>query len=106
LTTLGYITATASADEISTRSQIKLQKPSQYPDSVDFHSGCPHPQAHTILAAAVAKSDATTAAIGIMVPTIAMLVNVANNPPAGVKPPYIHDWKAAANVPEDVPNDV
>lgn len=32
-------------------------------------------------------------------PSIAMLVNVANIPPAGVKAPYIHDWNAAASVP-------
>jgi hypothetical protein len=35
-----------------------------------------------------------------------MLVKVANIPPAGVKPPYIHDWKAAASVPEDVPDNL
>lgn len=32
-------------------------------------------------------------------PSIPMLVNVANIPPAGVKPPYMKDWNAAASEP-------
>ena len=36
----------------------------------------------------------------IKVPSIAMLVRVANIPPAGVNPPYMNDWKAAAIVPK------
>jgi hypothetical protein len=35
----------------------------------------------------------------IRVPSIAMLVNVANIPPAGVKAPYINDWNMAAREP-------
>lgn len=35
----------------------------------------------------------------IKVPSIAMLVRVANIPPAGVKAPYMYDWKAAARDP-------
>lgn len=57
------------------------------------------------MATTVERSDATTAAIGCNVPSIAMLVNEANIPPAGVKPPYIHDWKAAASVPKQIPDD-
>ena len=33
------------------------------------------------------------------VPNMAMLVNVAKIPPAGVNPPYIKDWNAAASDP-------
>ena len=36
---------------------------------------------------------------GIRVPSIAIDVKVAKIPPAGVKAPYMHDWKAAARVP-------
>lgn len=32
-------------------------------------------------------------------PNIAILVNVAKIPPAGVNPPYIKDWNAAASEP-------
>jgi hypothetical protein len=39
----------------------------------------------------VAVTAAKRAAGGISVPSIAILVNVANIPPAGVKPPYIYD---------------
>lgn len=42
---------------------------------------------------------AMTSAAGISVPNIAILVSVANIPPAGVKPPYINDWNPAANDP-------
>ena len=35
----------------------------------------------------------------IRFPSIAMLVNVANIPPAGVKAPYINDWNMAAREP-------
>ena len=47
----------------------------------------------------VAIIAAPRAATGIMIPNIPMLVNVAKRPPAGVKPPYATDWKAAASVP-------
>jgi hypothetical protein len=36
---------------------------------------------------------------GINVPSIPMLVSVAKMLPAGVKPAYAHDWKAAASEP-------
>lgn len=51
-------------------------------------------------ATTVERSDAAINAGGIKVPSIAMLVRVANMPPAGVNPPYMNDWKAAANVPK------
>ncbi|TKW53855.1 hypothetical protein CTA1_6030 [Colletotrichum tanaceti] len=47
----------------------------------------------------VATRPAKMTTGGINVPSIAMLVRVANTPPAGVKPPYMYDWKAAASVP-------
>lgn len=59
----------------------------------------PTPHIHTILATTVAIDEATRRASGIIVPSIAMLVRVANIPPAGVNPPYMYDWKAAAKVP-------
>jgi hypothetical protein len=59
----------------------------------------PTPKTQTTIAAPVATTAARRDAAGIKVPSIAMLVNVANIPPAGVKAPYIHDWKAAASVP-------
>lgn len=58
----------------------------------------PTPPTHTKLATIVAMSEATPTAAGINVPSMAMLVKVANTPPAGVNPPYMHDWKAAASV--------
>lgn len=36
---------------------------------------------------------------GLSHPSIARLVMVAKRPAAGVKPPYIQDWKAAASEP-------
>ncbi|KKA18804.1 hypothetical protein T310_7244 [Rasamsonia emersonii CBS 393.64] len=50
-------------------------------------------------ATTVANTAANTAAGHISVPSIAILVNVAKMPPAGVKPPYMRDWKAAAREP-------
>ncbi len=46
-----------------------------------------------------ARNAVKMAAAGIMLPSIAMLVNVVKMHSAGVKPPYIYDWKAAAKVP-------
>lgn len=57
------------------------------------------PQTHTSIATPVAITTARIAAGGIIVPSIAMLVKVAKMPPAGVKAPYMYDWKAAAIVP-------
>jgi len=62
-------------------------------------SSPPTPQYQTIVAANVANSDANKTKTGPLNPSIAMLVNVAKIPPAGVKPPYINDWKAAARDP-------
>jgi hypothetical protein len=47
-----------------------------------------------------AHGNATT---GTARPSIPKLVKVAKIPAAGVKPPYIQDWKAAAIEPE-IPN--
>lgn len=57
-------------------------------------NGPPHfptPSCHTIIDTPVAITDANITN-GIMnVPSIAMLVNVAKIPPAGVNPPYMKD---------------
>jgi hypothetical protein len=47
----------------------------------------------------VAEIEAINIANGLNHPTMAKLVKVANIPPAGVNPPYIKDWKAAARDP-------
>lgn len=47
----------------------------------------------------VARMEAVRVAGNINTPNIAMLVKVAKIPPAGVKPPYIYDWNAAASDP-------
>lgn len=60
----------------------------------------PTPHIHTMPATTVERSDAAINAGGIKVLSIAMLIRVANMPPAGVNPPYMNDWKAAANVPK------
>lgn len=39
----------------------------------------------------LATNEEKTKTAGMSVPTIAMLVNVAKRPPAGVKPPYMID---------------
>lgn len=44
----------------------------------------------------VATIPATIVNIGVAKPSIPTLVMVAKSPAAGVKPPYIQDWKAAA----------
>lgn len=49
------------------------------------------PQAQMIKATTVAGTAARMATAGIRQPRMAMLVNVANMPPAGVKPPYMKD---------------
>lgn len=59
----------------------------------------PYPITPTMAATTVANTAANTAAGHISVPSIAILVNVAKMPPAGVKPPYMRDWKAAAREP-------
>lgn len=61
--------------------------------------GSPHPIFQTITATAVASVAANITAEGMSVPIIAILVNVAKIPLAGVNPPYIKDWKAAAREP-------
>jgi hypothetical protein len=62
---------------------------------------CPTPTFQTIIDTPVAITDANITN-GIMnVPSIAMLVNVAKIPPAGVNPPYMKDWNAAAIEPVD-----
>lgn len=61
--------------------------------------GSPHPIFQTITATAVARIDASITAEGMRVPIIAILVNVAKIPLAGVNPPYMKDWKAAAREP-------
>lgn len=58
-----------------------------------------NPSAHTDTVNTVAATVAMPVANGCSVPNIAMLVNVAKMPPAGVMPPYMNDWKAAAIVP-------
>lgn len=63
-------------------------------------SHLPTPETQTKTATKVATSDEPIPTAGINVPTMAMHVKVAKIPPAGVKPPYIQDWKAAAAVPE------
>jgi hypothetical protein len=47
----------------------------------------------------------TAAAVntGMAKPSIPTLVRVAKIPAAGVKPPYIQDWKAAARDPIIIP---
>lgn len=47
-------------------------------------------------ATSVAKKAPTSTTKGARMPSIAKLVRVAKRPPAGVKPPYIQVWKAAA----------
>ncbi len=47
-----------------------------------------------MLATIVAKTAAIMATVGINAPSMATLIKVANMPPAGVKPPYMYDWKA------------
>jgi hypothetical protein len=59
----------------------------------------PTPQLQTADATSVAVNIATMATERASVPSIAMLVNVANIPAAGVNPPYISAWKAAAREP-------
>ena len=44
---------------------------------------------------------ATNTGAGAMIPIIPMEVMAANAPPAGVKPPYINDWKPAAKDPAE-----
>lgn len=53
--------------------------------------GRPTSHAHTAIATPVATNIEHMAAAGIKVPSIAILVNVAKMPPAGVKPAYIQD---------------
>jgi hypothetical protein len=59
----------------------------------------PTPQIPTIAATSVAINIANIAIERASVPSIAMLVSVAKIPPAGVKPPYMSAWKAAAREP-------
>jgi hypothetical protein len=47
----------------------------------------------------VASVHASITAQGMNVPNIAILVNVAKIPLAGVNPPYMKDWKVAAREP-------
>lgn len=47
----------------------------------------------------VAHTAAIPANTGSKVPSIPIEVRVAKRPPAGVRPPYNMDWKAAARVP-------
>jgi hypothetical protein len=51
----------------------------------------------TVIAVAVTAAKPTSS--GIKAPSIPIDVRVAKTPPAGVKPPYAKDWKAAARVP-------
>lgn len=50
----------------------------------------------TITAGIKAVIAATAVTAGARRPSIARLVSDAKIPPAGVNPPYIADWKAAA----------
>lgn len=70
------------------------------PGSLSFLYYLPTPQAQTVAAIPVARSAATTIAGHMSVPSIAILVKVANMPPTGVNAPYMKDWKAAARDPE------
>lgn len=65
----------------------------------------PTPQAQTIAVTTVATAAAMAAKGGIATPNIVTEVRVANKPPAGVKPPYIHAWKAAAKEPRKIQRD-
>lgn len=65
----------------------------------------PTPQAQTIAVTTVATAAAIAAKGGIASPNIVTEVRVANKPPAGVKPPYIHAWKAAAKEPRKIQQD-
>jgi hypothetical protein len=51
--------------------------------------------------AVTAEATPTAAATngGAKTPIIPIEVKTAKKPPAGVKAPYIHDWKVAASVP-------
>lgn len=51
----------------------------------------PTPHTHTTTATALAIKDANSAPAGIIAPSMAMLVSVANRPPAGENPPYMYD---------------
>jgi hypothetical protein len=61
--------------------------------------GGPNPIFQTMKATPVASVHASITAQGMNVPNIAILVNVAKIPLAGVNPPYMKDWKAAAREP-------
>jgi hypothetical protein len=63
------------------------------------HHHVPKPQIQTVPATSVAIDIATVATGRASVPSIAMLVSVAKIPPAGVNPPYMNAWKAAAREP-------
>jgi hypothetical protein len=59
----------------------------------------PTPQVQTIAATSVAVTIATMAIVRASVPIAAKLVSVAKIPLAGVNPPYMNAWKAAAREP-------
>ena len=60
-----------------------------------------HPwRLHSNPAASVAMTAAMQANAGLAKPSMPILVSVARIPAAGVKPPYIQDWKAAAIEPK------
>lgn len=63
------------------------------------HHHDPTPQIQNVPAISVAINIATMATGRDSVPSIAMLVSVAKIPLAGVKPPYMNAWKAAAREP-------
>lgn len=66
---------------------------------VGFRLYFPTPSLHTRIDTPVARMEAVRVAGNINTPNIAMLVKVAKIPPAGVKPPCIYDWNAAASDP-------
>ena len=67
--------------------------------SSSAHVILPTPHSHTTNATREATRAAKMARKGFRMPIMAIEVNVAKTPPAGVKPPYAHDWKVAASVP-------
>lgn len=69
-----------------------------------FHSlHIPLSTPNTTSATRLAATAAEAANTGTAYPTIPTYVNVANIPAAGVNPPYIHDWNAAAIEPVTMP---
>ena len=66
---------------------------------LDLRHYFPTPRLQTRTETPVARTEARRTAGNMSVPNMAMLVNVAKIPPAGVNPPYMKDWNPAANDP-------